>query len=198
MIGKYFFSALALAILVVSASVTSLAQVGELRGSVMMQQAEGQKVPLADAQIDVFRTDIKGEYHTKTNKKGEYVFAGLPLVGTYVVVASHATAAPNFQPKVRVGQGVPVEIIVTPGNGKRPTYDEVKAAAKAANLPSATVALTLRHSTISDLVTIAKLDLFTVAKLAGTSVVMIEKTYGKLQADLARTALQRLSLKVTA
>jgi tetratricopeptide (TPR) repeat protein len=131
MIGKYFFGALAVAILVVTASVNSFAQVGELRGTVMMQQADGQKVPLADAQIDVFRTDIKGEYHTKTNKKGEYVFAGLPLVGSYVVVASHATAAPNFQPKVRVGQGVPVEIVVTPGNGKRPTYDEVKAAASA-------------------------------------------------------------------
>ena len=135
MIGKYFFSALAVAILVVSASVTSLAQVGELRGSVMMQQADGQKVPLADAQIDVFRTDIKGEYHTKTNKKGEYVFAGLPLVGTYVVVASHATATPNWQPRVRVGQGAPVDITVTPGNGKRPTYDEVKVAAAAAAAP---------------------------------------------------------------
>lgn len=135
MIGKYFFSALAVAILVVSASVTSLAQVGELRGSVMMQQADGQKVPLADAQIDVFRSDIKGEYHTKTNKKGEYVFAGLPLVGTYVVVASHATATPNWQPRVRVGQGAPVDITLTPGNGKRPTYDEVKAASAAAAAP---------------------------------------------------------------
>jgi len=131
MIGKYFFGALAVAILVVSASVTSFAQVGELRGTVMMQQADGQKVPLTEAQIDVFRTDIKGEYHTKTNKKGEFVFAGLPLVGTYVVVASHATAAANFVPNVRVGQGVPVEIIVTPGSGNRPTYEEVKNAAAA-------------------------------------------------------------------
>jgi len=129
MIGKYFFGALAVAILVATASVTSIAQVGELRGTVSMQQADGQKVPLAEAQIDVFRTDIKGEYHTKTTKKGEFVFAGLPLVGTYVVVASHATAAPNFIPNIRVGQGVPVDITVTPGDGKRPTYDEVKNAA---------------------------------------------------------------------
>jgi tetratricopeptide (TPR) repeat protein len=132
MIGKYFFGALAVAILVVTASVNSFAQVGELRGTVMMQQADGQKVPLAEAQIDVFRTDIKGEYHTKTNKKGEYVFAGLPLVGTYVVVASHATATPNWEPNVKVGRGVPIEITVAPGNGKRPTYDEVKTAAATA------------------------------------------------------------------
>jgi tetratricopeptide (TPR) repeat protein len=129
MIGRYFFGALAVAILVVSASVTSFAQVGELRGQVFMQQADGQKVPLAEAQIDVFRTDIKGSYNTKTNKKGEFVFAGLPFVGTYIVVASHPTAKPNFVPGVKVGRGVPVDITVTPGDGKRPTYDEIKSAA---------------------------------------------------------------------
>ena len=128
MIGRYFFGALAVAILVVSASISAVAQVGELRGTVVMQQADGQKVPLAEAQIDVFRTDISGKYNTKTNKKGEYVFAGLPFVGTYVVAASHPTASPNFIPGVRVGRGVPVEIIVTPGDGKRLTIDEIKSA----------------------------------------------------------------------
>src|SRR5687767_9043163 len=116
MVGKYFFGALAIAILVVSAAVTSVAQVGELRGTVMMQQADGQKVPLADAQIDVFRTDIKGEYKTKTNKKGEFVFAGIPFVGQYVVAASHPTASPNFIPGVKAGRGIPVELEVTPGS----------------------------------------------------------------------------------
>lgn len=138
MIGRYFFGALAVAILVVSASVTSFAQTGELRGQVFMQQADGQKVPLAEAQIDVFRTDISGKYNTKTNKKGEFVFAGLPFVGTYIVVASHPTAKPNFVPGVRAGKGIPVEITVTPGDGKRPTYEEVKnAAAVSAPAPGA-------------------------------------------------------------
>jgi integrase len=72
--------------------------------------------------------------------------------------------------------------------------DEIKLAAATAKLPRAVVANTLRHSVITDLVT-GGLDLFTVAKLAGTSVVMIEKTYGKLRADHARAALQGLSLK---
>ena len=40
-----------------------------------IQQADGTKVPLADANIDVFRTDIASKYNTKTNKKGEWVFA---------------------------------------------------------------------------------------------------------------------------
>src|SRR4026209_855395 len=107
MIGKHFFGALAVAILVASASLTAVAQVGELRGHVFMQQADGQKVPLADAQIDVFRTDVKGEYKTKTNKKGEFVFAGLPFVGIYTVAASHPTAQPNFITGVRVGKDIP-------------------------------------------------------------------------------------------
>jgi tetratricopeptide (TPR) repeat protein len=54
-----------------------------------------------------------------------------------VVVASHPTAAPNFVPNVKVGLGIPVDIIVTPGNGKRPTYEEVKNAA-AASAPAET------------------------------------------------------------
>src|SRR5689334_23105476 len=128
MISKYFFGALAVAVLVTSVSITVCAQVGELRGHVYMQQADGQKVPLADAQIDVFRTDMAAKYNTKTNKKGEFVFAGLPFTGTYTVAASHPTAAPNFVPGVKVGREIPCEITVTPGNGKRLTFEETKAA----------------------------------------------------------------------
>lgn len=129
MIGRYFYGTLAIAILIASASITSFAQVGELRGHVWMQPAGGgEKVPLADAQIDVFRTDMSGSYKTKTNKKGEFVFAGLPFVGTYTVAASHPTAAPNFVPGVKAGRDIPCEITVSPGDGKRLTLDEIKAA----------------------------------------------------------------------
>lgn len=126
MIHKYVFGILAVAALIVTASMSAVAQVGELRGTVMMQQADGQKVPLADAAIDVFRTDMKAEYKTKTNKKGEFVFAGLPFVGTYTVAASHATAKPNFVTGVKAGRDIPVEILVTPGDGKRFTAEELK------------------------------------------------------------------------
>lgn len=128
MISRYFFGALAVAVLVATASMTAFAQVGELRGHVWMQQADGQKVPLADAQIDVFRTDMSGKYNTKTNKKGEFVFAGLPFVGTYAVAASHPTAKPGFVPGVKAGRNIECEITVTPGDGKRLTLEEIKAA----------------------------------------------------------------------
>src|SRR5215510_10319603 len=135
MIGRYFFGALMVAILLAFSSLTACAQVGELRGHVWMQQADGQKVPLADAQIDVFRTDMNAKYQTKTNKKGEFVFAGLPFIGTYAVAASHPTAAPNYVPGVKVGREIPCEITVTPGTGKRLTYEEIKAAGGASSAP---------------------------------------------------------------
>lgn len=129
MTHRYFLAPIVLGILIAFAAVTAFAQVGELRGTVYMQQADGSKAPLADATIDVFRTDIKGDYHTKTNKKGEFVFAGLPFVGEYTIVASHPTANPNFLSKFKVGRQIPADIVVTPGNGKKLTLEETKSIA---------------------------------------------------------------------
>lgn len=129
MIHRYFFGVLAIAVLAMAAAVTTMGQVGELRGHVWLQQADGQKVPLADAVIDVFRTDVAAKYNTKTNKKGEFVFAGLPFVGTYTVAASHPTAQPSFITDVKVGREIPADIVLTPGDGKRFTADELKNAA---------------------------------------------------------------------
>ena len=53
-------------------------------------------------------------------------------------------------------------------------------------------AYTLRHSAMTDLVT-GGLDLFTVEKISGTSVLMIEKHYGHLQRERARSALEKLA-----
>jgi len=57
---------------------TSLAQVTALEGNVT--GTDGQ--PLKDAQIQITRTDIKGNYKVKTDKKGHYIYTGLPI-GTY-------------------------------------------------------------------------------------------------------------------
>lgn len=71
--------------------------------------------------------------------------------------------------------------------------DEIKAAVRKAKLPRATVAYTLRHSTVTDLLT-AGLDTMTVAKISGTSLLMIEKHYGHLRLEHARDALEKLAL----
>lgn len=71
--------------------------------------------------------------------------------------------------------------------------DPIKEAAAAAGLPSETVAYTLRHCVITDLV-VGGLDLLTTAKIAGTSVAMIDKTYGHLRNAHASAALDALAL----
>ena len=71
--------------------------------------------------------------------------------------------------------------------------DAINEAADAAELPKETCAYTLRHCAITDMVTGGH-DLFTIAKISGTSVAMIEKNYGHLQRKHAREALESLSV----
>ena len=126
MLRKSIFATLA-SLAFLTSALTVSAQTGELRGHVLMTQADGTTVPASDAAIDVFRTDVSGKYNTKTNKKGEFVFAGLPYVGNYVIGASRPDAQPNWLPNVKVGRGLDYEIKLSPGNGKRLTFDEIKA-----------------------------------------------------------------------
>ncbi len=92
---------------------------------------------------------------------------------------------------------LPSAFLFTQWNGKAWDKDAwkrpIRDAVKAAGLPEGTTAYTLRHSTITDLVT-SKLDLFTISALSGTSILMIEKNYGHLQKERARDALSVLSL----
>lgn len=70
----------------------------------------------------------------------------------------------------------------------------IKAAVVNAKLPHDAVAYSLRHSAITDLLSLHGLDTLTVAGLAGTSLVMIEKHYGHLLRERATDALDRLAI----
>ena len=82
-------------------------------------------------------------------------------------------------------------------NGKAWDKDSWKlpiaAAVSATGLPRAATAYTLRHSTITDLVS-AGLPLLTIAQISGTSAEMIERHYGHLASDAAVKALGELAL----
>lgn len=56
----------------------AFAQVTTLEGQVKDENGQ----PLKGAVIDLVRTDIKGHYHVKSDKKGHWFYTGLPL-GTY-------------------------------------------------------------------------------------------------------------------
>ncbi len=123
MFRRYFFSVIASFAVIFSTAVFVSAQSGALRGHVVMKQADGTKVPAADVVIDVFRTDISAKYNTKTDKKGTFVFAGLPFIGTYIVAASKEGATPTWIQDVKVGRDVDYELEMSPGVGRRLTHE---------------------------------------------------------------------------
>jgi tetratricopeptide (TPR) repeat protein len=65
---------------VVLAGSSAWAQTGTIDGKVIGEDGAG----LRDAMILIERLDVRGNYKVKTNKKGEYLHAGLPL-GNYKV-----------------------------------------------------------------------------------------------------------------
>lgn len=70
----------------------------------------------------------------------------------------------------------------------------VRQAADAAGLGRSVTAITLRHSTITDLIVKHGCDALTVAKLAATSVRMIDRHYGHLLQKHAAGALEKLAI----
>jgi tetratricopeptide (TPR) repeat protein len=126
MLRRYFFPVLASVAFIISTNLIASAQVGQLRGHVILNQADGTKVPASEAAIDVFRIDLAGKYTTKTNKKGEFIFAGLPYIGDYIVAASLPAAQPNFVTGVKAGRDQDYLIELTPGDGQRLTLDAIK------------------------------------------------------------------------
>jgi tetratricopeptide (TPR) repeat protein len=120
-------SIVAIAVVLCAAAIAS-AQTGQLRGSVKLVGADGNAAPVANAVIDVWRVDIAGEYHTKTDKKGEWIFAGLPYTGEYVVSVSAPGASPMAREKVKAGREIPVDMVLSPGDGKKLTRAEAVAA----------------------------------------------------------------------
>jgi tetratricopeptide (TPR) repeat protein len=85
--------------------VVALAQTGAIAGKVIGTDG----APLKDALIKIERTDIKGNYKVKTNKKGEYFHAGLPLGQYNVMVEVNGQLADRVQ-GVRTRLGDPVEV----------------------------------------------------------------------------------------
>ena len=127
MFRRHFIPLLATAALIASISIVASAQVGQLRGHVTLKQADGTVVPAADAVVDVFRVDMTGKSNTKTNKKGEFVFAGLFYAGDYIIAVSLPGAQPTYQPGVKVGRDVDYALeLKAPGDGRQLTLAEIK------------------------------------------------------------------------
>jgi tetratricopeptide (TPR) repeat protein len=130
MIRKLVSTIVSVAIGVAVCAMVVPAQSGQMEGSVRVVTESGEKQPVQGAVLEIHRLDIKGKWETKTDKSGRFIYLGLPIVGTFLVIVSGPSISPTYLNNVRINLGEPVNIEVTPGDGRRLTFDEVQAAIK--------------------------------------------------------------------
>jgi len=127
-----------LILLVVFASgVAVSAQNMTVAGTVYLTKSDGTSEPVANALIEVYRVDIKAGFPSaKSNKKGEFSFAGIPLTGQWIFAVSAPGCSPTVFPVPR-GGGDRLKITLYAGDGRKLTEDEArKWNAQAATSPS--------------------------------------------------------------
>ncbi|HLI84848.1 MAG TPA: carboxypeptidase regulatory-like domain-containing protein [Bryobacteraceae bacterium] len=84
----------------------ALAQQGSMEGTVKGPDGK----PMIGAMVKIDRTDIKAHYQVKTDKKGHYFHAGLPVPGTYNVSITVDGKDQLVQQGVPLRGGDPVEV----------------------------------------------------------------------------------------
>ncbi|HXG92175.1 MAG TPA: carboxypeptidase regulatory-like domain-containing protein [Blastocatellia bacterium] len=137
MFSRLLKRAAAFSALIIIFAIAASAQTGQVEGFVKVKNADGSVMPVAGALVDIYRLDIKGHWEVKTDKSGHFVRIGLPLQGTYVFVASAPGITPTWINNVRITQ-TPVlpDIIATPGDGTRLTFEQLMAGIKGSSAPA--------------------------------------------------------------
>ncbi len=126
MFGKKYFSLLVFAALFLTGSLFVLAQAAPVRGKVVLKKADGTTEPVAGATVEVYRTDAQGKLPTgKSDKKGNFAFAGFPLGQTFALSISAATIQPVVYPNIKAGMDN-ITITVVAGDGRHLTEDEAR------------------------------------------------------------------------
>lgn len=128
MFRKNYLTFLLAVALFMTGCIVALAQTAPVMGRVVMNKADGTTVPVADAVIDVYRTDVKGKLPSgKTNGKGEFSFAGFPIGGQFVFAVSAPSAKADVFPGVRAGNEK-ITITLVEGDGARLTEEQARGA----------------------------------------------------------------------
>src|SRR5262245_13260519 len=122
---KHLLSVFAGSALIALASLTATAQTGRLEGDIVKADT---KEPIVGAEVQIERTDLKGSYPVKTDKKGHFLHAGVPYVGTYIIMVSAPGCQPDYA-EVRGSQTEPIKFELRSGDGSKLKAADVKAAA---------------------------------------------------------------------
>src|SRR5690242_19910188 len=81
------------------------AQTGGVQGKAIQQDGQ----PCAKCIVLIDRMDIKSTYKTKTGKKGEFVYIGLPI-GNYKITLQSPTGQTLYYIEKHVGLGEPTDV----------------------------------------------------------------------------------------
>ncbi len=126
MYRKSLFSLLFVAIVIFIGNTAIIAQNAPTSGTVELVNADGSRTPVEGALVEAFRADIKaGSPPAKTNKRGEFSFAGLQLGYNFILAVSAPGASPTYLPGVRAGQER-LLISLVAGDGRRMSEEEVR------------------------------------------------------------------------
>jgi Tfp pilus assembly protein PilF len=98
-------AALLAAALLVSAGL-SFGQMGTFMGKVIGPDGK----PLQNAVIKIERKDIKGSWQTKTNRRGDWIYSGMQIGGTYRIECHVNNQMMDAADNVRANMGEPREI----------------------------------------------------------------------------------------
>ncbi|MFL6467973.1 MAG: tetratricopeptide repeat protein, partial [Pyrinomonadaceae bacterium] len=111
----------------------SFSQTSPIRGTVKMLKEDGSKVPVVGALVEPYRIDIDSgkSPSSKTDKEGQFSFAGFPVSNKYILSVSAPGMAPFISGTVTPGTDA-VDIVLRAGDGKVLTEAEVRASAKQA------------------------------------------------------------------
>lgn len=125
MLRKYSIYFFAITIILLG-SLATFAQSAPVRGKVELKKADGSMEPVANALVEVYRIDIKAKLPSaKTDKKGQFVFAGLPLGANITLAVSGTGIKPEIHPGVKAG-AEDITITVSAGDGSVLTEDQVR------------------------------------------------------------------------
>ncbi len=150
MFRKNYFTFLLAVVLFLVGGVSVFAQNAPVGGRVELKKADGTTEPVAGALVEVFRTDIKAKLPAaKTDKKGNFAFAGLPLGATFVFSISGSNISPEIFPNIKAGAQNLV-ITVNQGEGKRWTEEEVRQALVKPSASGATTSETPKAETTAE------------------------------------------------
>ena len=104
------------------------AQTAPVTGKVVLKKADGSTAPVAGALVEAYEVGVKTSVPPdKTDKKGNFTFAGMKLGATYVLSISAPGAKAGYFPNVKAGNQN-ITINLEEGDGNRFTEDEIRAA----------------------------------------------------------------------